>query len=109
MIYQNDQYYLQITIKQGGGIVKDSDCNEMVIKLGDVVKKKSTSELVFSNLYNCWLFPLTYEQTSSGNKFNNRVQIQAWFSDSSGNYYDTNVVNLKVNTSIINRSDLGDI
>lgn len=109
MIYQNDQYYLQVTIKQAGEIVKDSDCGEMVIKLGDVVKKKSTSELIFSANYNCWLFPLTYEQSSSGYKFNNRVQIQAWFSDLSGNYYDSNVVNLKVNTSIINRNDLGDI
>lgn len=109
MIYQNDQYYLQITLKKGSSYVTDSDCDEMIMKLGNVVKKKSTKELRYSTELNCWLFPLTYEQSSGGISFSNHVQVQAWYSDHSGNYHDSNVVSLKVNSSIINKNDIGDI
>lgn len=109
MIYQNDQYYLQVKVKQAGNLVTSDMCDEMIVKLGNVTKKKSTGELVFSANYDSWLFPLTYEQTSNGVYFNRTVPMQAWFSDLSGNYYDTNVVNLKVNTSIINKNDIGEI
>ena len=109
MIYQNDQYYLQINIKQNGNAVKDTDCNEMVIKVGNVTKRKSTEELLFSKLNQCWLFPLEYKQTSSGYKFTNNIKVQAWFDTEEGNYYSSNVASLKINTSIINKNDLGDI
>lgn len=105
MIYQNDQYYLQISIKQGVSAVKDTDCEEMIMKLGNVVKKKSTGELTYSDYYKCWLFPLTYEQSSQP-AFSGRVQIQAWFSDHENHYYDSNVANLRVGSSIINKGDL---
>lgn len=106
MIYQNDQYYLQVSIKQNDAPVTDEMCEEMIIKIGNVTKRKSTGELIFSTNGSVWLFPLTYEQ-SSDTKQGSKLQAQCWFSVSNGNYYDSNVVNLKLNTSIINKSDLG--
>lgn len=108
MIYQNDQYYLQVSVKQNSEPVTDEMCEEMIIKIGNVTKRKSTGELVFSPFLNCWLFPFNYSQ-SSDTRQGNRMSAQCWFSVSNGNYYDSNVVNLKLNTSIINKSDLGDL
>ncbi len=109
MIYQNDQYYLQIKIKQAGDYISPAECEEMAIKVGNVVKKKSLGELNFFRDNMSWLFPLEYSQSSDVLRFTGNVQVQAWFSTAEGNFYDTNVVNLKINQSIINKKDLGEL
>ena len=109
MIYQNDQYYFQIRVKQAGDYISPAECEEMIIKVGNVVKKKSLNELLFYRDNMSWLFPLEYSQSSDVLKFTGNIQVQAWFRTADGNFYDTNVANLKINQSIINKKDLGEL
>ncbi|MBQ3418860.1 MAG: hypothetical protein IJH31_01855 [Erysipelotrichaceae bacterium] len=103
IIYQNDQYYIKVRPTLNGNVV-DNDCDELVIKVGEVVKKKSLNEISFDNTLKCWLFPLIIEQSSN---FNYDVKIQSWFSYGD-NYFSTPVRKLEINSSIIKKSEVID-
>lgn len=100
-IYQNDQYYIKVRPIFNGQVVNDT-CDEMIIKLGDSVKKKSLNEIEFNSDNNCWLFPLDIDQSS---EINFDVKIQAWFSFGD-NYYSTPVKKIEVRSSIIKKSEV---
>lgn len=100
-IYQNDQYYIKVRPIFNGQVVNDT-CDEMIIKLGDSVKKKSLNEIEFNSDNNCWLFPLDIDQSS---EINFDVKIQAWFSFGD-NYYSTPVKKIEVHSSIIKKSEV---
>lgn len=101
IIYKNDQYFLKVrpTINE---IPIDETCDEMIIKLGNVIKKKSLNEISYDNELKCWLFPLEIDQSS---KLNYSVNIQVWFSFDD-NYYSTPVKKIIVGTSIIEKSEV---
>ena len=101
IIYKNDQYFLKVrpTINE---IPIDDTCDEMIIKLGNVTKKKSLNEISYDNELKCWLFPLQIEQSS---ELNYAVNLQAWFSFDS-NYFSTPVKKITVGTSILKKNEV---
>lgn len=101
IIYQNDQYYLKIRPIFNGDVVDDT-CDEMVIKFGTVVKKKSLGEITYDSENTCWLFPLTIDQSSSSS---GNQRLQAWFSFGD-NYYSTPIVKIKINKSYLEESEV---
>ena len=100
MIYQNDQYYLKIMPIFNNRVVVD--CDEMVIKLGSIVKKKSLNEIEYNEELNCWLFPLTIEETNAnvGSQC-----LQAWFSFGNA-YYSTPIATIRIAKSCIKKSEV---
>ena len=101
MIYQNDQYYVKIKPSINGNIVDDS-VDEMVIKVGDIVKKKSLNQISYDSNLQRWLYFLTTEETAKLNKF---VDVQCWFKIGD-NHFDTPVVKVEIGKSIIKKCEV---
>lgn len=101
-IYQNDQYFIRVRPKINGNVIDDTSCDELIIKLGKVVKKKSLNEITYNAEEQCWLFPLSIDQSCNSRS---ELKIQAWikFDDT---YYATPVESIKVNNSIILKDEV---
>ena len=100
-IYQNDQYYIKIKIKFNGEVVDDTT-EEVAIKVGDVILKKSLNQISYDTENECWLFPLTIDQSSNAEYV---LQVQCWFSNGD-DYRSTPVETIVVKNSIIEKSEV---
>lgn len=96
MIYQVAQYFIKLKPTMNGQIVDDS-VDDMIIQVGDIVKKKSLNQITYDSDLQRWLFFLTSEETA---QFNYLVDIQCIFVIDN-NRIPTPVVRVDVKNSII--------
>lgn len=96
-IQQNDQYTITLKIKQGNTLITDDNVDEMVIKIGDVEKCLSKSEISYDDDSNLWCYPLNKSQTS---EFKSDLKVQAQFIIGT-NIFNTPVATIDVRKSII--------
>lgn len=101
MIYQNDQYFIKIKPTLNGTIVDDS-VDEMTIKVGCIVKKKSLNQISYDSDLKRWLFFLTTEETA---KLKDFVDVQCCF-QIDNNRIDTPVVKVDIGKSILKVSEV---
>ena len=100
-IHQNDQYYIKIAPKLND-VVVDDGCDEMVIKVGDIVLKKSLNQISYDSENKCWLYPLTIDQSSESSC---KLLVECWFAY--GDYYRaTPVAEIDVINSTMEKSEV---
>ena len=60
-IQQGDQYYLPFIIENDSSSISPEDIDDIRIKVGNVIKKFSSNELLYEN--DTWLFPITQKNS----------------------------------------------
>lgn len=74
VMHQGDQYYLPVIITTDGIVVTPGMVDDVKVKVESYIKSYSDNELEFSVSMNCWLYPLTAEESRSFMR--NRVDVQ---------------------------------
>lgn len=62
-IIQGEQYAVEIVLTNGEINITPENCDDVKIKLGSIEKTYSDGSLIYDSAAECWLFPVTQEQT----------------------------------------------
>ncbi len=95
-IQKGSQFSIPFTLTLNGTAVTTSNASDVRIKLGDILKTYSDSELTYSA--GDWLYPLTEDDTW---ELGSEVQYQVSVKDLSGNIYPSEPARLMLADSII--------
>lgn len=101
-IYRTDQYYIKYSIKINNQTINDTNSDEVVIKLGDIVKKSIDGDIAYDHELNCWLYFLSIDEA---NELSTEALTQGWFKINN-NYYTTPIKKINVLKSIIKKSEV---
>lgn len=97
-IIQGEQYAVEFVLTNGDESITPSNADDVKIKMGSIEKSYTEGSLTYDTESECWLFPVTQEQTLAFS--NASVPVQAQYKKGSM-VISTEKQNIRVDPSII--------
>lgn len=75
-IIQGEQYAVEFVLTNGEVDITPDNSDDVKIKIGNIEKAYSDGSLSYDSVAECWLFPITQEQTLEWSSLSVPVQAQ---------------------------------